>query len=271
MIDWRATTVAADGSHHVHQGSPLYAARFRGVLKFHEPGLAPVIDESGAYHIDVAGAPAYPARHLRTFGFYERLAAVEGPHGWHHVHADGRPAYPARFAWCGNYQGARCAVRARNDRYHHIDGNGAAAYSGRYRYAGDFRDGLAVVQRDDGQHTHIDMAGRPQHDRWFLDLDVFHKGLARARDPGGWTHVDGEGRPAYARRFAAVEPFYNGQARVERLDGGLEVIDEAGQCLVELRPAPPGGAPPPPSTRSSSPKPDEPRYQAAPIAAPRAR
>jgi hypothetical protein len=33
-----------------------------------------------------------------------------------------------------------------------------------------------------------------------------------------------------------VEPFYNGQARVERSDGGLDVIDERGRTLVELRP-----------------------------------
>ena len=74
------------------------------------------------------------------------------------------------------------------------------------------------------------------HGVWFLDLDVFHKCCARARDEDGWMHVDRAGRPLYARRFAAVEPFYNGQARVERFDGGLEVIDEAGCRVVELRP-----------------------------------
>lgn len=40
---------------------------------------------------------------------------------------------------------------------------------------------------------------------------------------------------AYARRFAMVEPFYNGQARVERFDGSLEVIDEAGCTVTVLR------------------------------------
>ncbi|MEZ4226804.1 MAG: hypothetical protein R3B13_38030 [Polyangiaceae bacterium] len=64
---------------------------------------------------------------------------------------------------------------------------------------------------------------------------MFHKGFARARDEHGWTHVDAQGCPAYSRRFQAVEPFYNGQARVERFDGGLEVIDEGGVTLVELR------------------------------------
>ncbi|HVK71197.1 MAG TPA: methyltransferase, partial [Polyangium sp.] len=70
-----------------------------------------------------------------------------------------------------------------------------------------------------------------------VDLDVFHKGFARARDEAGWMHVDRRGRAVYTRRFAAVEPFYNGQARVERLDGGLDVIDEQGDTIVELRSA----------------------------------
>ena len=39
------------------------------------------------------------------------------------------------------------------------------------------------------------------------------------------------------QRFAGVEPFYNGRARVERDDGGVEVIDESGSTVVELRPA----------------------------------
>jgi hypothetical protein len=83
----------------------------------------------------------------------------------------------------------------------------------------------------------MDASGRLVHDCWFLDLDVFHKRFARARDEDGWFHIDVRGTPAYRRRFASVEPFYNGQARVERFDGGLEVISEAGETLVELRPA----------------------------------
>ena len=63
----------------------------------------------------------------------------------------------------------------------------------------------------------------------------FTRGFARARDEDGWMHIDRRGRPAYARRFQAVEPFYNGQARVERFDGALEVIDEGGATLVEIR------------------------------------
>lgn len=229
--------MAVDGTHHVLGGVALYSSRFLEVLKFHEPGLAPVRDVSGAYHIDPTGSPAYSSRYARTFGFYEGHAAVSTDDGWFHVQPDGTVAYAERYAWCGNYQGGRCTVRGRDGRYLHLDDAGRVAYEARWRYAGDYRDGIAVVQRDDGLHTHIDHNGRPTHGRWFLDLDVFHKGFARARVEDGWTHVDDAGRPVHARRSAMVEPFYNGQARVERPDGGLEIIDEQGATVIELRPA----------------------------------
>ncbi|MCB9681858.1 MAG: methyltransferase [Alphaproteobacteria bacterium] len=237
-MTWRHLHVSADRTHHVQpDGTPAYAPRFAEVLAFHAPGLAPAVDDHGATHIHPDGSPAYDQRHQRTFGFYEGLAAVDTGTGWHHIRPDGTPASPRRFAWCGNYQARRCAVRADDGRYHHLRADGTDAYPQRWRYVGDYRDGIAVVQRDDGLHTHVDVDGGPLHARWFVDLDVFHKGYARARDAAGWTHVDRQGRPIYEARFAAVEPFYNGQARVERPDGGLEVIDEAGRTLVELRPA----------------------------------
>lgn len=233
--DWTRARVAPGGTHHEIDGLPLYTARFDEVLKYHPPGLAPARDGTGAFHIDPEGQPSYAARYRRTFGFYEGLAAVVAEDGWHHVRPDGTPAYAARWDWCGNVQGGRCPVRTTSGRYGHIRPDGSPATGLSWRYAGDFRDGLAVVQGDDGRSTHIDDQGGLRHGRWFLDLDVFHKGYARARDEGGWLHVDERGHPAYARRFAAVEPFYNGQARVERHDGGLEVIDERGEALVELR------------------------------------
>jgi hypothetical protein len=234
---WKLARVAEGGTHHVVGDEPLYPARFLEVLSFHEPGLAPARGASGAYHIDATGKPAYAARYLRTFGFYEGLAAVIASDGWCHVRPDGSPAYAARHAWCGNYQGGRCAARGADGRSLHLDERGEPVYPERWRYAGDYREGTAVVQREDGLHTHVDRAGRPVHGRWFLDHDALHKGLARARDEAGWTHVDRAGRPAYARRFAMVEPFYNGQARVEREDGGLEVIDEHGGTVLEIRQA----------------------------------
>ena len=236
-MDWRRTTVSPDGTHHTIDGEPLYSARFREVLKFHAPGLAPVLGDEGATHIDLRGVPAYPERWARTFGFYEGLAAVDSEYGWFHIHPDGRRAYRATWSWCGNFQGGRCTVRRVDGGYLHIGPTGVPLSDRSWRYAGDFRDGASVVQADDGLHTHVDERGELLHGRWFVDLDVFHKGFARARDERGWTHVDLEGAPAYPQRFAAVEPFYNGQARVERFDGGLEVVDESGQTVVELRPA----------------------------------
>lgn len=235
--DWRRTQVAADGTHHELDGVPLYGTRFDEVLKYHAPGLAPARDGTGAYHIDTSGQPVYAARYRRSFGFYEGLASVVAEDGWHHVGPDGAPAYGARWSWCGNFQGGLCAVRTTAGCYGHIRPDGGPVTGLSWRYAGDFRDRVAVVQAEDGRSTHISAQGALMHGRWFLDLDVFHKGYARARDEGGWMHVDERGAPVYARRFAAVEPFYNGQARVERLDGGLEVIDEGGETRVELRPA----------------------------------
>lgn len=237
-MTWRHLRVAADRSHHVTSaGQPAYDERFDDVLKFHEPGLAPVARDGWAWHIHGDGSPAYDLRFRRTFGFYEGLAATVGDGGWRHIRPDGAAHYIERYAWCGNFQGGRCPVRYADGEYAHITASGAPAYDARWRYAGDYRDGIAVVQAADGRSTHIDLAGQRVHDRWFVDLDVFHKGYARACDPAGWTHIDAVGRPIYARRFAAVEPFYNGQARVERFDGALEVIDESGDTVCELRPA----------------------------------
>jgi len=236
---WRHASVSRDRTHHVVNDTPLYAARFDEVMSFHEPGLAPVRRGGAAWHIRDDGFEAYSQRFRRTFGYYEGLASVESLDGWHHIRPDGSAVGSARFAWCGNYQQARCAVRDRDGGYLHLDRDGNAAYSDRWRYVGDFREGFAVAQADDGRSTHIDCDGELLHGRWFRDLDVFHKGAARARDEGGWTHVDHAGRPLYERRFAMVEPFYNGRARVERFDGGLEVVDRAGRMIELLRQGPP--------------------------------
>lgn len=234
---WRRARVAPDQSHHLVEGVPLYAARFDEVLKFHPPGLAPVRAGGLAWHINDRGDAVYARRFVRTFGFYEGLSAVQGIDGWHHIHPDGRDLTGERYAWCGNFQEGRCTVRDTENWYQHIDASGRPAYQRRYRYAGDFREGIAVVQRQDGRSSHVDEVGRLIHGVHYLDLDVFHKGFARARDDRGWMHVDRSGRPIYAHRFASVEPFYNGQARVETDDGALMIIDERGDRVLELRSA----------------------------------
>lgn len=234
-MTWTEMTIAPEGTHHLLQGRPAYDQRFHRVLKYHPPGLAPVQFGEIAWHIDAQGSAAYPQRFLQTFGFYEGRAAVADSTGWLHILTDGTALYSERYAWCGNFQEQRCPVRRQDGAYVHLNHEGAPAYAQVWHYAGDFRDGVAVVQRADGLHTHIRKDGEPLHGEWFLDLDVFHKGHARARDHGGWHHVDVAGKALYSQRFAMVEPFYNGQARVERPDGGLEVVDQQGQLIAELR------------------------------------
>ena len=237
MIDWKNTTIAADGSHHLYCETPFYKDRFDSVMKYHEPGLAPVYACNESWHIDVFGEPAYSSRYRKVFGFYGGLAAFEDQNGWAHLMPDGTAAYDVRYDWCGNFQGGLCTVRLAQGLYRHIYKDGKPAYENLWKYAGDFKDGIAVVQREDGLSSHIDAEGRLLHAKWFRDLDVFHKGYARAKDQEGWVHIDVEGDPAYSHRYQMIEPFYNGQARAERHDGGIEIIDVKGDRLVEVRPA----------------------------------
>lgn len=237
MSDWRNLRPAACKTHHINpEGQPAYRERFDEVLAFHPPGLAPVLRDLAAWHINPDGTEAYSRRFLKTFGFYGGIAAVCDESGWHHIDASAKEIYSQRYAWCGNFQETRCTVRQHNGLYCHIDELGAEVSDTHWRYAGDYRDGLAVVQAEDGKSTHVDLQGRPTHGHWFLDLDVYHKGFARARDDAGWMHIDSNGAALYRKRFAAVEPFYNGQARVECFDGGREIISEAGKTLITLRP-----------------------------------
>lgn len=235
-MDWSQLTVAPDSTHHLSGDQPAYVRRFERVQKFHAPGLAPVLSSGKAWHIGLGGEPAYSARYLQTFGYYGGLAAAVDDAGWLHIKPDGQPAYPQRYAWCGNFQEGLCPVRLQDNRYVHIQCDGRRLSGADWSYAGDYRDGVAVVQREDGLSSHVDLLGELIHDKWFVDLDVFHKGFARARDGAGWFHLLPTGDSAYLRRFSMVEPFYNGQARVETHEGALEVIDEAGQTLVQLRP-----------------------------------
>ena len=232
---WQELKISSDGTHHVIEEEPAYSARFLSVLKFHKPGLAPVKDGSGAFHINTLGEAAYTERFLQTFGFYEGRAAVQTPSGWCHIFPDGSFLYSHYFAWCGNYQEGCCPVKDIAGAFFHINLEGQRIYSQTLRYAGDFHDGYAVVQTDDGLHTHIDCKGRLLHSEWFVDLDVYHKGFARAKDKEGWFHIDIQGRPAYSQRYKNVEPFYNGIARVETKRGSLLLITEKGEKKETLR------------------------------------
>lgn len=234
-MNWTRAVISDDGTHHVIDGVPAYAARFLSVQKFHDPGLAPAVDASGAFHINPLGLSAYSDRFRQTWGFYQALAAVEDARGWCHIRPDGTPLTDRRFAWCGNFQEGRCAVRDFDAKYVHLTEEGTPAYAERYLYAGDFRDGAAVVRCPErGLCTHITPDGRPLHGQWFVDLDVYHKGFARARDSNGWFHVNVRGRALSGHRFAEVEPFYNGHCRVLTHDGSYCVIGPSGDVLVRV-------------------------------------
>lgn len=234
---WDKTTLSPCRRFHQWAGQPLYAARFGGVEKFHEPGLAAVYDQSGAYHIDTTGSAAYAHRFLESFGFYAQRAAVRDKTGYYHIAPSGSSCYSTRYQWIGNYQEERCVVQEQ-DRFFHIDLNGARAYLESYDYVGDFKEGAAVVYRD-GQAIHIDPTGRLLYPRWYKQLYVFHKGYAAAEDATGWFHIDRKGHPLYQQRFKMVEPFYNGKARVETFGGIVEQINHQGEVVMVVTQADP--------------------------------
>ncbi len=234
-MHWQTLEVSPDGTHHVKGGAAVYSARFLSVLKFHNPGFAPAEDDSGAFHIDAAGESIYTSRFLRTFGFYEERAAVQAESGWYHILPDGSPLYSKKFAWCGNFQEGYCAVKDFDGKFYHIDRKGGPPYRQTFRYVGDFHDRYAVVQNAEGFHTHINEAGHFIHGKWLIDLDVYHKGFAKAKDQNGWFHINLQGQSIYSQRYKNVEPFYNGVARVETHRGELRLINEKGEKIGQLR------------------------------------
>jgi len=221
--------IAPCETHHLKDNKPLYKARFFKVSKFHEPGLSPVVDKDGAFHITLSGEPAYPQRFIKTFGFYNNLAAVEENKGWFHILSDGSSLYKERYTWCGNFQEGFCPVRNQKQEYFHITLEGIPLYSHRYNYVGDFKDGIAVICDERGQHTHINNKGTYLHHQWFNQLDIFHKDFARAKDAQGWFHINKKGEDIYKERYATIEPFYNGVSHVEDFKGRLLLINERGE------------------------------------------
>ncbi len=226
-MDWHQIQLSEDcTTFHLH-GELLYGKQFHQALKFHAPGLAPVCDESGWYHIDAQGLPLYPDRFDRAFGYYCHRATVVKNGEWFHLDAEGNAAYPERYAWTGNFQEDCCTVRGFQGQYFHIDLSGKSCYPERYHYAGDFREGYACVKTPQG-FKHINHAGQALNGKLFLDLGVLHKGIATAKDANGWFHMNKQGEELYPARYQMVEPFYNGFSLVEKLGGGKVVIDERG-------------------------------------------
>ena len=217
--------------HTVHK-QPFYKAKFMYVEKFHEPGLAPVNDKTGAYHINFKGEPVYTERFIKTHGFYCDKAAVEDKLGCYHIDVNGTKVYKQSYEWVGNYQEEVCVVR-RSNKFYHIDLYGKKLYQEEYDYVGDFKDAIAVIYKN-GQATHINQEGSFIHNRWYKQLGIFHKGFATAEDKNGWFHINFSGDPIYNQRYKMVEPFYNGLARVEEFEGKIKQIDINGNTIHDI-------------------------------------
>src|SRR5688572_28493586 len=98
--NWKKIKVSDCETHHLINNQPLYPQRYLHVLKFHEPGLAPVKNTIAAFHILEDGKPAYQRQFLAAFGFYEGFAAVQDSSGWYHVDTNGEACYQQRYNWC---------------------------------------------------------------------------------------------------------------------------------------------------------------------------
>jgi len=235
-VNWKEQSVSQCQTFHVlPDNTPAYSNRFDNVLAFHAPGMAPVSADTMAWHIKPDGTAAYAHRFHRTFGFYGDCAAVVDASGWFHIHPNGQATYTERYIWAGNFQSNRCSVCDLEGNYFHIDLNGNRLNQNTWGYCGDYREGTAVVQNHQGLSSHIDLQGNLTHGIWFDDLDVFHKGYARANSDGSWFHINQYGAPIYPQRYYLIEPFYNGLARVESANGERTVIDEGGRIIRILK------------------------------------
>ena len=233
-MNWQNIKVSDDNTHFLFKGKPIFDKTFIEVLKFHSPGLAPVLDNSGAYHINVKGKELYKNRYVRTFGFYCNRASVVENISWFHINEKGKRVYTSNYLWTGNYQENICTVRNPNNQYFHIDLNGNRIYLENYIYAGDYKDGIACVKSQDGLYRHIDNKGKFINDKSYLDLGVFHKNFATAKDENGWFHINKRGSELYKDRYQIIEPFYNGFALVTTFENEKIIIDEKGLKILTV-------------------------------------
>ncbi len=227
-MNWQDIKASIDNTHFLFKGKLIFNKQFIEVMKFHSPGLAPVKDESGSYHIDSLGKQLYSNRFTRTFGYYCNRAAVMQEGKWFHLNEKGEKAYSNSFSWIGNYQEELCTVRNNDNKYFHIDLDGNKIYQNTYIYCGDYKDGYACARTADGLYRHIDTKGNLLNGKDFLDLGVFHKNYATAKDENGWHHIGRDGSELYSQRYLAIEPFYNGFALVTQFDNQKNIIDENG-------------------------------------------
>ena len=233
-MNWKDIKVSDDATYFLYEGNKIFNKNYIEVLKFHTPGIAPVKDETGAYHIDENGQDLYKQRYSRVFGFYCNRASVITNEEWCHIDEIGNRIYSNSYKWTGNFQENICTVRDSHKNYFHIDLNGNRCYKENYIYAGDFKDGIACVKSEDGFFRHIDNQGKFINNNMFMDLGVFHKNYATAKDEKGWFHIDKLGLQLYHERYELIEPFYNGFALVTKENNKKQIINEDGKVILEL-------------------------------------
>ena len=233
-MNWKDIKVSDDATYFLYKGNKIFNENYIEVLKFHTPGIAPVKDETGAYHIDENGQDLYKQRYSRVFGFYCNRASVIANEEWFHIDENGNRIYSNFYTWTGNFQENICTVRDSQKNYFHIDLYGNRCYRENYIYAGDFKDGIACVKGEDGFFRHIDNQGKFINNNMFMDLGVFHKNYATAKDKKGWFHIDKSGLQLYHERYELIEPFYNGFALVTKENNKKQIINEDGKVILEL-------------------------------------
>jgi hypothetical protein len=233
-MNWKEIKINTENIGYEYNGKLLFNRVFLEVLKFHDPGIAPVKDHSGSYHINQHGQDLYPQRYERTFGYYCKRAAIKDGMYWFHVDEKGIRTYELNFAWTGNYQENLCVVRDFDNSYFHINLDGNRIYPESFIYCGDFKDGIACAKKKNGKFIHIDCIGQHINQKEFVDLGVFHKKYAIAKDEKGWFHIDIQGNELYSKRYLIIEPFYNGFALVTQLDNNKIIIDEQGKKIITI-------------------------------------
>ena len=131
-MNWKDIEVSEKNNSFTFKDALLYDKVYVEVLKFHSPGIAPVKDKTGWYHIDIIGNQIYKERYDRVFGYYFNSASVILKKNWFHINEKGLRFYNENYAWTGNYQEHVCTVRDFNNQYFHID---FGHFLGNFKYA----------------------------------------------------------------------------------------------------------------------------------------
>ena len=223
-MNWKDIKINKEQNSFIYKGRILFNKDFTRVMKFHEPGIAPVYENNAWYYIKIDGKRLNNETYNSAYGFYEGRASVRIKDEAFHIDIEGNRVYSESFQWTGNFQDGFCSVRDKHGNYFHINKEGKKLYEAIYKYVGDFREGIACVMLKNNLFTHINKDGSNLHNYFFKDIGVFHKGIATAKDDKGWFHINLKGESLYSERYSMIEPFYNDVAFVEMLNGSKNWI-----------------------------------------------